>query len=142
MGHVLHVEHGDELAQVLRHQGGGRAQGVDHDRHARDLVGFAVPDGEAVDVEGPPPEEAGHAVEDAGLVEDARHQRVLHAVTPSSAAGRRIIACRSAPAGTIGYTASSFSTRKSMRAGWPEPRTACTVEPTSARVDTRWPAMP
>src|SRR5207249_1473316 len=120
---------------------GGHAGGVDHDRHPRVGRGLAAADREALDVEGPPPEQARDAVQHAGLVLNAGHQGVLHACT-SSPAGRRTMASRFAPAGTMGYTLSSFSTRKSTSAARPDPRTVSTVGPTSSRRLTRWPAMP
>src|SRR5207245_2612389 len=137
-----HVQDGSQLAPVVRDQGGGRAQRVDHDGHARDVRDLAVPDGQAVDVERAAAEERRHAVQHTRLIQDACDKGVLHAFTPSFSDGRRIIACRSAPAGTMGYTDSSFSTRKSISAAAPEERTACTVGTTSSRRDTRCPAMP
>src|SRR6188508_2158999 len=50
--------------------------------------------------------------------------------------GRRIILCRSAPAGTIGNTESSCSTWKSMTVARRERRASCTAAATSARCVT------
>src|SRR2546425_9715235 len=56
--------------------------------------------------------------------------------------GRRIILCRSAPAGTIGYTESSCSTWKSMSAARPDCRAVCTASATSPRRVTVVPWIP
>src|SRR5437773_4703392 len=56
--------------------------------------------------------------------------------------GRRIILCRSAPAGTIGYTESSCSTWKSISAARFRRRAASTAPATSPRFVTVVAAMP
>src|SRR5438093_4836485 len=56
--------------------------------------------------------------------------------------GRRIILCRSAPAGTIGYTESSCSTWKSISAARLRRRAASTAPATSLRFVTVVAAMP
>src|SRR6476469_7909320 len=63
---------------------------------------------------------------------------VVHQSAPvsTSGEGRRIILCRSAPAGTIGYTESSCSTRKSMTDTCACRRAAVTAPTTSARLVT------
>src|SRR5947207_8163280 len=50
--------------------------------------------------------------------------------------GLRIILCRSAPAGTIGYTESSCSTLKSISAARPQRRAASTAPATWPRLVT------
>jgi len=59
------------------------------------------------------------------------------AVSTKGLCGRRIISCREAPAGTIGYTESSCSTRKSINTDSLHSRAERMVEVTSpARGDT------
>ena len=82
-------------------------------------------DRQAVDVKIPPPEQAGDAVQDTWPVVDQCDQGdllfhpafIAHALSRSPGFGRRIIACRSAPAGTLGYTMSSFSMTYSISTG-------------------------
>src|SRR5690606_35922714 len=72
----------------------------------------------------------------------AASQPYLSAPVSASGDGRRIILCRSAPAGTIGNTESSCSTRKSMRTAPWCLRAASTVGTTSLRASTRCAWMP
>src|SRR5947207_2699117 len=108
-------------------------------------------DRERLDVERAAPEQRRDAVQDARLVVDVDRKSVQHLRSRSgqtghccvqSAAvstigdGRRIILCRSAPAGTIGYTESSCSTLKSMSAARPQRRAASTAPATWPRLVT------
>src|SRR5205085_2176967 len=95
----------------------------------------------------------GDAVQDAGLVVDV-HDKCMDlnsyaffsregtktarqsAPVSTSGDGRRIILCRSAPAGTIGYTESSCSTWKSMTAVRGCRRAESTAAATSPRLVT------
>src|SRR5436305_15169226 len=73
------------------------------------------------------------------------HGYQLHgsvAVSTSGLLGRRIISCSEPPAGTIGYTESSCSTRKSIRTGSLLSRAERIVGSTSVRLVMRSPRMP
>ena len=125
----------------------------------REMPGFGGPaDGQRLDVEGAATEQRRDAIEHAGLVFDQGNECVMHvlpeSLSPSNicdprrgcfhqhdGCGRRIIASRSAPAGTIGYTLSSCSTRKSM-SDRASARARCTTSSTSARLSTRNPSQP
>src|SRR5205823_14397202 len=117
-------------------------------RHPRDAFAFRVADGQRFDVECPAPEQRGDTVQDARLVIDVHRKGMQHGLVFQSAAvstigdGRRIILCRSAPAGTIGYTESSCSTWKSMTAARFSRRAASTAPITSPRLVTVAAAMP
>src|SRR5262249_4986919 len=91
--------------------------GVDDDGHAGDVVRFGRTDGQRFDVEAAAPHERGHARQHAGHVFD-EYDEGVHASAPVSTIGlglgRRIMLCRSLPAGTIGKTESSCSTWKSI----------------------------
>src|SRR5690606_41849957 len=93
--------------------------GVHDNRHARDDFQLREPYRQAVDVEITPPEQARHPVQHAGFVFDQRDERLFacHLCPHFASIGRRIMLCRSAPAGTIGYTMSCFSTTKSISTG-------------------------
>src|SRR5262249_46871629 len=103
----------------------------------------------------------GDAVEYAGQIVDVDDESVeLRAVRHGSAfppergdvysslglstsgVGRRIMASRSAPAGTMGYTESSCSTRKSISAGPFWPRAMRIAGSTSERLVTAAAGMP
>src|SRR5690606_15827202 len=104
----------DELVQLLldllqrpRIAGG-------HDDHAGQPGFLARSDGDAVDVEAAPAEQAGHPLQDAGLVVHEHRQRVFlfhHASSP------KIMSLIVFPWVTIGYTFSSLDTTKSMSTG-------------------------
>ena len=103
VGHVADLDHRHQLPQVRLDEVGRDPVGLDDDRHPGDPLLLAAADREAVDVERAPAKEADDAVEDAGLVLDLADERVSHAGTSVFGRfGRRIISCRSAPAGTIG----------------------------------------
>src|SRR5213595_904958 len=102
-----------------------------------------------MDIEAAPPEQRCHAIQHARLILDVDGKCVQgvcrHGQSAAVSAigfGLRIIACRSAPAGTIGYTVSSCSTRKSITAARLMRRAAATASATSLRFVTRVAAMP
>src|SRR5690606_19902253 len=114
---VLNLDHVHQLVQVLRNL---IRSGIDHNCHAREVNGVRAPDCQAVDVEVPTSEQARHPVQHTGFVLDQRHERLFarhNSVPHFPSIGRRIMLCRSAPAGTIGYTMSCFSTTKSISTG-------------------------
>ena len=81
--HVLGVEVADlddvdELVELLGHLLDREAARVDRDRHARAVRVLGRADGEGVDVEAAPGEQAGHAGQDAGLVLHQDREGVLH----------------------------------------------------------------
>src|SRR5437899_10287460 len=136
--------------------------GVSADSHARDVLIFRGTNGKRVDVDGQPPGERRHAIQHARLVLHISNYG-LHtsldfsrrggfrppsppygsvAVSTSGLFGRRIISCSAAPAGTIGYTESSCSTRKSISTVCSDLRAASIVGTTSFRVVTVSPRIP
>src|SRR4030095_16361580 len=99
-----------------------------------------VADRQRLDVEAAPADQRRDARQHARLVLDEDHESVeVHASAPVStmALGRRIMLWRSLPAGTIGNTESSCSTRKSISTVPGCFRAAWTAGMTSLRVSTR-----
>src|ERR1700720_2881741 len=125
---------------------------VCHDGHARNLFVVRRPNRQRIDVDGQPPRQRRDAVQHARLVLHVCDQ-CLHdllslpyssvaAVSTSGLFGRRIISCSDPPAGTIGYTESSCSTRKSINTGSLLSRAERIVGATSAREVIRSPRIP
>ena len=124
VGHVLDREHVDELVEVRLEPSRGVVVGADDERHPRHARALGATDGEGLDVEAAAAKERSDAVEDAGAIlqigEKGTNADGLHSLTsgslekhiglPQSVSalssgaelGRRIMSCRSAPAGTIG----------------------------------------
>ncbi len=103
LGDVVDTQHVDQLVEVRLDVVRPFIVGIDDDRHARDPRCLGAADRERFDVVGAAAEERGHAREHARLVLD-EHDEGDHWSAPVSAStlGRRIMLCRSAPAGTIG----------------------------------------
>ena len=120
-----HLEHLDQLVQLLGHLLEGSQLDVDDEGHPRDVGVLGRADGKAVDVEAAAGEQRGNAGQDAGLVLDEHGQGVLgHDGFPQSSrshsgAPPRAIWILSllTPAGTIGQTMASRCTTKSMTTG-------------------------
>src|SRR6185503_9148851 len=148
----FHPQHVNQFVQVGFQPARAKLIGLNHDAHARDAVLVGMPDRQRLDVETTPPEERRHPVEHPRLVFHVGHKCVRHAasgyhwisvgVTASTGLGRRIIACRSAPAGTIGNTVSSCSTWNSITTPPRWLRAALTVGTTSFRLVTVMPVRP
>ena len=99
---------------------------VDHDRHPRDARLLRRADGQRIDVESAGGEQPGDAGEHAGTVLDEhgdRVQLVAHTIGASPGvscganSGPRMMSSFDEPAGTIGYTFSRQSVRKSITTG-------------------------
>ena len=117
---VVDAQHVHQLVEVRLDAARAALVGVDDDRHARDAGLSRCGRRSAIDVEGAAAEQRRDAVQHARLVFDVRKRRQCDAWIVSAALGfmarltqsgspvstsglgRRIIACRSAPAGTIG----------------------------------------
>src|SRR5204863_7282025 len=103
------LDHVDELEQLLGDLLERCRLDVDDDRDAAEPLVVGGSDGQRVDVESPPCEEAGDACEDAGLVLDEDAEGVVaggrrHHRPPSPWDGSRMMSSLEPPAGTIGYT--------------------------------------
>src|SRR5207302_9026651 len=101
------------------------------------------------EVERPPREQTRDSGEHAGLVLDQDGERVVrgarprHQWPPSPCAGSRMMSSFDPPAGTIGYTFSKESTRKSMTTGRSSTLLALsTALSTSSGASTRSPTQP
>ncbi len=130
---LVDLEHVDQLVQLLDDLIDRGLRAVDADRDARAILALGGPDRQALDVEAAPREEPRDARQHAGLVLDEHGQRVVRAEcalaghqTPSSTQrlsssthSWSMMSSEPPPAGIIGYTFSSWSTRKSMTHGPP-----------------------
>src|SRR5690349_13764234 len=132
------LEDVNELVELLRDLLEGEVLDGDDDRHAGDVGVLGGPDGQRLDVEAAPREQARHAGEHTGLVLDEHRQRVaLHhgwasSMTASISAGPAASSSLSnsgrmlraamiwslpVPAATIGHTCASAPTTKSITTG-------------------------
>src|SRR5205807_7244975 len=114
--------HVDELEQLLGDLLERLRLDVDHDRDAAEPIVVGRRDRQRVDVEPTPGEQAGDAREHTRLVLDEDRERVVrallgHHLPPSPCDGSRMMLSLDPPAGTIGYTFSVESVRKSMTTG-------------------------
>src|SRR5690606_24631706 len=149
-GHVLHVDDVDQLVEVGLHQPGLRILAIHDDGHPREARIFGPPHVERVDIEVAPPEERRHPVQHAGFVFHKGDQCLSHLSSFQSPAtalawrltGRRIMSSRSAPAGTMGKTASSCSTTNSSSTGPLTLSAKPTASVTSSRFVIRRAGMP
>ncbi len=135
-GQVRDLDHVDQLVELLDHLLDLAVVAADDERDpARPLL-LGRTDREGLDVEAPAAEEARDPREDAGLVLDQDRERVpLHSWPP-------IISLIAAPAGTMGKTFSSRSTRTSTTNGPSWSRAASRAARTSAGSVTRTPSIP
>src|SRR5664280_2735302 len=141
---VADLDDVDQLVELLGDLVDGVLGAVDHDRHAREVRVFALADGEALDVEAPAGEQAGHPGQHAGFVLDEHRQGVLHGFAPFVLrdALPPISSVIDWPAGTIGNTFSSGEILKSITVGRPLSMAARSASPTCSGSVTRRPLAP
>ena len=75
---AVNLDDFDDLVHLLQDLVYVGRRTIERKCHTGEAGHFAVPDGQAVNVEAAPPEEAGYAVEDAGLVLHQGHDGVAH----------------------------------------------------------------
>ena len=106
--HVFDREHVDQLVDIGFDAMRGAFADPRDDGHARDAGAFGVADGERFDVVSAAAKQRGDAIQHAGLVFDVKDEDVqlcrFQSSEPFSTSGfgRRIMACKSAPAGHHG----------------------------------------
>src|SRR4029077_7219608 len=149
LGDVLGEPHIDKLFKAGFEAMRALFVGVGDDGHARNLFIFRGANRQRVDVNGQTAGQRGDTVQDPGLVlhisDKCLHKILDHgpvAVSTSGLSGRRIISCSAPPAGTMGYTESSCSTRKSIRTLSADSRAERMVVLTPARGVRLSPRMP
>src|SRR6185369_16171109 len=136
----------DQLVELLHHLLERRRFGVDDDGHAAESLVVGRADREREDVERAPREQPCDARQHARLVLDGDGEDVMvrHGYRPPSPnSGPRMMLSLDPPAGTIGYTFSRQSVRKSITTGRSSTSFAFSiVVTTSSAVSTRMPTQP
>src|SRR3984893_2352680 len=151
LGNIFRQQYVDELFEAGFETVRASLVGVRDDRHAGYFFIVGRADGERIDVDGQASRQRRYAVQHARLVFDISDQ-CLHdflgpahgsgAFSPGGFVGWRIISCSAPPAGTMGYTESSCSTRKSISTLSDDSRAERIVGMTSVREVMRSPRMP
>src|SRR5436190_13530276 len=143
-GELLDAEHVHELVDLLLDLLEHVLLALDPQRDARHVVTLGRADSEALDVERTPCEHARDARQRAGRVLDEHRQRVLHAITCSSASSgeNSTTSSAAAPAGIIGKQCSRGTTGASTTQVRPEAIASRSAVSSSSSVSAVKPSAP
>ena len=118
LGQIHHLDGIHQAVQLLDDLVNNLVIAGSNNGHAHDVAQFCFANGNAVQIEAFPAEQVGHAVKGTEPVLHQNANRVLHGYTILCGFNRStIISETDAPAGTMGKTSSSFSTRNSTSMG-------------------------